>query len=66
MYTGSNQTGDMCHVYHQVCADRLCDFRQALKVDDAGICACAGYDQLRLDFLCQCFAAVIVDEFVIA
>ena len=61
-----NQTGDVRHVYHQICAHRLCDLGQALEVDDAGICACAGNDQFRLDFLCQSLGTVVVDVLVIA
>ena len=60
------QTGDVRHVYHEVCADRLCNLRQALEVDDAGICAGTGNDQLRLDFLCQSLGTVVVDILIIA
>ena len=60
------QTGDVRHVYHEVCADRLCNLRQALEVDDAGICAGTGNDQLRLDFLCQSLGTVVVDVLIIA
>ena len=61
-----NQTGDVSHVYHEVCSYRLCDLGQTLEVDDAGICTCTGNDQLRLDFLCQSLGTVVVDIFIIA
>ena len=61
MHAGGNETGDVGHVDHQVGADRIGDLTHALEVDEAGVGAGAGDDQLRTDLLCLFGNGVIVD-----
>ena len=48
MLATGNETGDVCHVDHQVGADFIGDLAEALPVPDTGIGGAAGDDQLRL------------------
>ncbi len=61
MQACGNQTRDMRHIHHKVCADLFRDFGNAFKVDDARIRRCACDNQLRLTFFGFLFKFVIID-----
>ena len=61
MQTGGHQTGDVGHVYKQIGAHFLSNFREDFKVDDAGVGRSAGDDHLGLMLSGQLAHLVIVD-----
>ena len=63
--TGSDQAGVMRHVHHEIGADILGDFREALEVDAQRIGRRAGQDQLGLLFMRQSFDLVVIDFFLV-
>ena len=45
--TAGNQTGNVCHIYHEVCIYALCDFCECREINRSGISRSAGQDHLR-------------------
>ena len=66
MHACCNQTGNVCHVNHQICSNRLCNFCQLREINDSWICTCTCNNHLRLVFLCQSSYLVIINGFIIA
>ncbi len=62
MLTGSDKTGDVRHVHHQVCADRVGNVSHARKVNHAGVGRRTGHDQLGLDLLGLGLQLIVVDD----
>ena len=62
MFTCRNKTRDMCHIYHKVCTDTLCDLRKSLEVDLSGVSACTGNNEFRLLFLCESLYLIVVEH----
>ena len=61
MQTRCDETGDMRHVDHQISADALRNFADALEIDDARIGGRARYDQLWLYLQRLLGEGIIVD-----
>ena len=56
---------DMRHINHKIRADLIRDLPEFLKINDSGICACAGDDHLRLMLLRQSPNFLIIDQHVL-
>ena len=65
MKSRRDESRDVSHVYHEICADRFCYSADALEVDNARISGCARDDKLRADLLGGLFELVIVDVTVV-
>ena len=61
VYPRCHQTGDVCHIHHQIGARLVGDLPAAGEVDDAGIGAGAHHDQLGVAFQCDFLHGIIVD-----
>ena len=57
--TSRNETCNMRHIDHEVCADFLGNLRDLLEIYRSCICTCAGYDELGLA-LESCFSHVVI------
>ena len=64
MKSRRNKTRNVSHVNHEICADGLGNFADALKIDDSRISRSACNNKLGLCFVCDSFKLVIVDEAV--
>ena len=66
MHATGDETGEMRHVDHEVGADRVGDFAEALEIPGTRIGRAAGDDQLRLHFLGAARHRIHVDDLVLA
>ena len=65
MKSRRDESRDVRHVYHEICADRFRYRADALEVDNTRISGCARDDKLRADLLGGLFELVIVDVAVV-
>ena len=64
MLTTGNQTGNVCHIYHEVCIYALCDFCECREINRSGISAGTGENQLRVQLVCLLLQVFHIDESV--
>ena len=57
-----HQAGNMSHVYKQIGAHFMGNFRKPFEIDYAGISACSGNDHFRFMFQCQLSYFIVIDE----
>ena len=62
MQTSCNQTGDMCHIDHQVSADLISNLSELGKIDGTRISRRTGNNQFGFMLLCQLHQVVIVNS----
>ena len=56
------QTCDVCHIYHEVCTNLVCNLAETLKVDLSCVCTCTCKDQFWLVLNCQTLYLVVIEE----
>ena len=59
------QTCDVCHIYHEVCTNLVCNLAETLKVDLSCVCTCTCKDQFRLMLYSQTLYLVVIEEALI-
>src|SRR5574337_688091 len=66
MRTTGNEAGEMRHVDHQICTDRIGDGAKPREIDDARIGGSAGDDQLRPMLAGKTLDLVDIDLVIVA
>ena len=64
IFTAGNQTGIVCHVDKEVCADFIGDFAEFCPVDLQRVGRCAGHNHFRFVFESQAFYFGIIENFI--
>jgi hypothetical protein len=62
MKSCGNETCDVRHIYHKVCADLVSDLTELCEINNSGICACACNDELGLALKRGCADLIVVDK----
>ena len=51
MLACSYKTGNVSHIYHEICSDFLSDLSECREIDNSGVSRCSCKDQLWLELL---------------
>ena len=60
-----HKSGDVCHIYHEICSNLISDLSESLEINSSGICWSSCYDKLWLALLCDLENSVIIYKSVI-